>query len=451
MLIKDSNNKWYGGVAASRIFKKSKDIVKRRILKPGGDTLKNDWYMIGLVGIMLIFGLAFLSSSLSGREVGFYQKEFMEQFFFGIWVGVGTAFFLSRIDYHHLFRLTKPIMIISSGMLVFLFLFVGYSWITGTNLQSLITQLDTIGWLPIKPHMANGSLRWIEVSFLQNFQPSELAKFALLLYLAATLQKYQGEELSFARLKNFLWYFMVTMFLIVVQPDLGSVIIIALIILGAMWIANVPARILTSIAIVGAIGSTLLIGAYSYRMQRVNTFLDFYNDSSSACADNIASGSNFQVCQVRSAITGGGLLGKGYGNSNAKIRNSIPEINTDGILAVIGEEVGFVGTSLFLLLYILLFLRSLDIAMRAPDAGGKALASGIAFWILLQAFFNVAGITGLLPLKGVPLPFVSKGGTALVINLAIMGIILNISSQKLPKENTKQARVFSLKPKTTIF
>jgi cell division protein FtsW len=152
------------------------------------------------------------------------------------------------------------------------------------------------------------------------------------------------------------------------------------------------------------------------------------------------------VLEIQEAMASGGLFGVGYSRSDLKDR--IPESTTDGIIGVIGAEGGFFLVSLVIVLYLIIFLRGMKIASEAEDAGGKALAVGISVWIILQSFWNIAGMVGLFPLKGLPLPFISEGGTAMVINLMTIGILLNISTQKNPEVLTQQKLETKTKQKT---
>jgi cell division protein FtsW (lipid II flippase) len=274
-----------------------------------------------------------------------------------------------------------------------------------------------------------------------SFQPSELAKLSVLFYFAQTLQNLSVEKITWLKLKMPLYVLSVVLFLVYIQPDLGTSAIIFGIVMASMWLGKVPRKITGTIMAIGALLGILGVLAVSYRGARLQTFLDIYTNPEMACnSDNQETKDrNRQVCGIRSALKRGELWGKGYGSGIAKSNGSVPEINTDGILAVIGEETGFFGTVVFLSLYIVLFWKSLQISKNAPDIAGAVLAGGIGFWITSQAFLNVGGVSGILPLKGIPLPFVSEGGSALVLNMMSIGILLNISSQS-GQGNEKKAK-----------
>jgi cell division protein FtsW len=213
------------------------------------------------------------------------------------------------------------------------------------------------------------------------------------------------------------------------QPDMGTVLLIFGILAASMWSAQIPVKILVYLGVVVSILAVFLTLAASYRLNRVTAFLD--PDSATAT----------QIRGVQNAIRNGGFFGKGYGNSELKQQDgAIIEQSTDAIIGVIGEEIGFFGTTLFLSLYVVLLWRGMRAAKYAPDLGGQALATGITVWLVAQAFINVSGMVGLIPLDGVPLPFVSQGGTAIIINLLAVGILLNISAQAQKPKNKAERK-----------
>ena len=416
---------------------------KKNTNKPNPATKKAfryDWYLISLLVVLLVFGLVVLASSLSIQSQNTYQSEFLKQFFFGIWIGGGLCYLFMILPYQTLFKFRYFLMGITLISLSYLFLFIGYSFVSQSSLGANILAFNkTFSWLPFKPVFANQALRWININFLPTFQPSELAKLSILIFFAGSIGaldtinqttqswKTAKDIVHWKELKLPLITLGAIVSLVIFQPDLGNVLLMIGLIIGAMWITRVDLKILAGIVGIGIILSGIFIVNYSYRVNRINSFVDFATNSTVACIKD-SGGNNDQVCKVRSALTVGGLWGKGYGNSQSKA--SIPEVSSDAILGVIGEELGFVGVVFLLVLYLLLFNHSLKIADQTINIQGKFLASGIAFWLFLQVILNIAGITGLLPLKGAPLPFVSEGGTALVLNLLAMGILLNISSQR---------------------
>ena len=432
------------------LYKSSQNFITAAISKSKVDKLyKYDWLLVFLVFLIVISGLAFLSSALSAGGLLSYQSDFGKQFVFALFIGGGFSFFFARFDYHKWFNYTKYIYLGTLIPVLFLVAVIIANKLTGIPFASIS---KILGPIPFKPYESNGALRWISLGFT-NFQPAEIAKLSLLVYLCAWIEKkwqfhkenkLSGEikktipkkiELTIKDLARPFILISLVLGGILIQPDLGSIVISGIILIFALWTARVNPKILITSLVCGVIIFILSILSLSYRSNRVGTFLDFYTDPATACDGNKATKNNFQVCQIRNAISQGGLAGKGFGESDAKAENSIPEITTDAILAVIGEEVGYIGTLMFLSLYLLLFLRGMQVAWRAPDVGGRALGAGISIWILVQAIVYVAGVTGLLPLKGTPLPFVSEGGSAIVLNLMAMGILINISSQRISKQD----------------
>lgn len=403
-------------------------------------TSRYDWGLLVTVSVICILGIAFLASSLSIKSQQAYQQELAKQIGLGLGLGGIAAFIISRTDYHFFLKHAKLGLILNYILLGFLAIFAVYTNIltfgqnavqAAINKSAIIAQFS---FLPIKPYIANGAIRWIDFPFLPNFQPSEFAKLALLMYFSSFFWKFENKEMKLLNLKKPIYAFLISACLIIVQPDLGTVLIISAILAAAMWSAKIPVKILVYLGTIVVILGVVLTFATDYRKSRVTAFLD--PTSSNAT----------QIRGVQRAITNGGFFGKGYGNSELKQQPGILyEQTTDAIIAIIGEEMGFVGTLLFLSLYLVILLRGLEIARNAPDLGGQALATGISVWITGQAFINITGITGLTPLKGVPLPFVSEGGSSLLINLIAIGFLLNISSQSINHNSSKNLN--SLKPK----
>jgi cell division protein FtsW len=369
-----------------------------------------DWILLGIVVILSVLGLAFFASSLSTKGVEVFRSEFLHQLIFGVWMGGFLAYLMAKLDYHLLFKYKNYVLLSGLVMLVYIAVFLIFADMTGMSRLQLVR---SVSFLPIRPYIANNAVRWIATP-VSNFQPTELAKFTTLVYLSAFLNEIR-DDITWLSLKRPLYVFALTAGLIIIQPDLGSILLIFGILISAMWVGKVPVKILSTIGLVMLCFALFFAFFTQYRFARIQAF--FNQESASA----------FQVRQAKLAIQNGGWWGQGFGNSSYK--STIPEVSTDAILGMIGEEIGFILTLGFLGLYLLLFWRGLKIANQAPDVGGKVLATGISVWLVTQAFLNVAGITGLTPLKGLPLPFVSEGGSSLIINLMITGVLLNISSQ----------------------
>lgn len=297
---------------------------------------------------------------------------------------IGLGFF-AFFDYHRLAKLALPSFIASIGLLFLVF-------VPGFGIS------------------AYGAHRWLSLPGF-TVQPAELVKLTSILFLATLFQK--G-----ARTTPFLIIVgLISFVLAMLQRDLGSTVIFVLISAGIYFIAGAPLKYFLSlvpIVLVGLLGFILTSG---YRRQRVLAFLDPFSD---------LKGFTYHISQILIALGSGGLFGLGVGQSRQKF-SFIPEITTDSIFAIIGEEFGFVGAVTLIILLGIIIFRGLTIAVSADDQFGKLLAAGLTIWLGAQSVVNLAAMVALIPLTGVPLPFVSYGGSAILANLVAVGILLNIS------------------------
>lgn len=262
-----------------------------------------------------------------------------------------------------------------------------------------------------------GAQRWLNLGPL-SFQPSELVKLTLLLYLAAWLERRRLHDQSGATdLKTFLILMSVVGGLILLQPDMGTLMVLLLIALAVYFTAGAAYRHMGVIVGLGLLAVLLAIVVAPYRLQRFTTFLNPTADPQ---------GEGYHITQALIAVGSGGLGGLGLGHSRQKF-NYLPEASADSIFAIVGEELGFFVSVGLVVVYLALALRGFRIANAAPDGFGRSVAVGITVWLCGQAFLNIAALTGLLPLTGIPLPLVSYGGTSLVVLLFAVGILLNIS------------------------
>jgi cell division protein FtsW len=259
-----------------------------------------------------------------------------------------------------------------------------------------------------------GARRWVNFHFFL-LQPSEFVKLGLAIYLAAWFSsKEKGRFLAFLMLLG------LVVFLVMLQPDMGTAAIILSEALVVYFFSG--ANLLQfglMVPVVGVIG-IILIKLEPYRLARLTTFLN---------PNQSLSTSSYHVRQILIALGSGGLTGVGFGNSLQKYAY-LPENTTDSIFAIIGEELGFLGATVIILLFLVVVWRGFYIAVKAKDNFGKLLAGGITTFLAMQVLINLAAQTALLPLTGIPLPFISYGGSALIINLAAVGILMNISRQK---------------------
>ncbi len=262
----------------------------------------------------------------------------------------------------------------------------------------------------------NGARRWIEVG-PATFQPSELAKLAIAVWAAAYLCKRPAPR-TLKELWRPIWLLLgLFCLLILAEPDLGTAISLVVVLLAVLLISGTPVPTLaTGTGIAVALG-LVAIWFEPYRRARIFSFLDPWKDPQ---------GAGFQTVQAMIGLGSGGFLGVGLGHGVQKI-NYLPEAHTDMIFAVIGEELGLLGTTAVIAAYALFAYAGLRIALRCRDPFGKRLAAGLVALVCGQAVINLAAVLGLAPLTGIPLPFVSYGGSALVIELASVGVLLNIA------------------------
>ena len=278
--------------------------------------------------------------------------------------------------------------------------------------------------IPEIGHEVKGGRRWLRMGSL-SLQPAELLKVVLIIYVASYLERKQEVLASFFR--GLTPNFIVTgiyLFLVLLQPDFGTVVLIATTVLLMLYVGGGrPVHIFTSLIGVGIIGG-LLIASHTYRIRRMLAFLNPWDDPYD---------SGFQIIQSFIALGTGGWLGRGLGESLQK-RLFLPDAHTDFIFAIIGEELGFLWVCVLIILFVVFIWRGYWIAWNATDAFGKHLAFGATTILSLQIILNLFVVVGLLPTKGLPLPFISYGGTSLVVAMFLTGLLLNISGSLHSKE-----------------
>jgi cell division protein FtsW len=311
-----------------------------------------------------------------------------------VWVGLGlAAMWLARsIHYQRLRRLTIPLLLVAGALMI-------------------LVLVPGIG------RVAGGARRWIAVG-PASFQPVEIAKLALVLYLAhfATRRSLGVRDLRRGVLPPLAIAASLGT-LALLQPDMGSALVLGGIAIGALFLGGARLTHLAAAAALALPFVTAAVLAAPYRLQRVTAFLDPWRDPR---------GSGFHIIQSLLAFGSGGILGVGLGASRQKFFY-LPESHTDFIYAILGEELGLLGTLSLLVLFGLVAYRGLRIARAAPDRYGALLAAGITASITGQALLNMGVATGVLPVAGVPLPFVSSGGSSLAVTMVQVGVLLNIS------------------------
>lgn len=339
--------------------------------------------LLCLLGLLAVFDASqFQAFQEFGDKMYFIRQQLISAV-----IGFVCLIFFTFFDYHRLEKIALPFLLLSILLLILVF-------------------------IPGLGVLAGGAHRWLKIG---NFtiQPVEIIKLSTIIYLASVFQKKIPT-------KMFLLLFSVVAVIIgIFQKDLGSAIVYSLIAISLYYIAGAPIIHFLSIFFMGLIGIFFFIITAPYRVQRVLAFLDPFSD---------VQGYTYHIAQVLIAIGSGGILGLGIGQSRQKF-SYIPEVTTDSIFSIIGEEAGFIGCLVLIAIISLLIYRAFKIAENAPDKFGKFLAAGLVVWLGAQTIVNLAAMVSLLPLTGVPLPFISYGGSALIANIATVGILLNISRQ----------------------
>ena len=339
-------------------------------------------------GAVMVFSASSARSLLAGGGNGFYYLE--RTLVFGA-IGLVVMHFAAARGVA-VVRVMTPVILVCSMFLLVAVLLPG----VGTTV--------------------NGAQRWIGAGLLQ-FQPSELAKLALVLYGASLLSAEPKRAKTLNGLGPYLLVVGSSILLIAKEPDLGTAIVITFAVGCVLFLAGVKARTLAPVALVIGLIGLVVIGMHPYQQQRLTGFLHPSND---------ASGAGFQGKQATIAVGSGGIFGVGLGESVQKA-SYLPEAHTDMIAAVIGEELGLAGMFVLIGLFGMFGYAGMRAAHRARDRFSKLLAAGLTSLIMAQAALNLFAVLGLAPLTGVPLPFVSYGGTSLVLTLACAGLILNVA------------------------
>jgi cell division protein FtsW len=353
-----------------------------------------DYFLLAALCILLVFGLAMLSSASSGLGKQLFNNSYYyleHQLLFGLTIGLAGFLVGYFVPYYKFKNVAFILLLISMAALVLVF-----------------TPLGTA---------ASGSTRWLRFGPL-SFQPAELMKLTYILYLAAWLSNskkratdFQSGLLPFAIISG------VMAVLLILQPATSTVAILLGAGLVVYFVSGAPWKYILGILGIAAATVVLLIFVTPYRMARITGFLH--------PTQNLQ-GQNYQVNQSLIAIGSGGLWGVGYGQSATK-DSYLPTPIDDSIFAVVAEELGFIGAGCLVALFGIVTFRMFWLAKRTGDQFGRMILIGFGTVIALQAFVNMASISGIIPLTGVPLPFVSYGGTALAVFITMSGVALNVT------------------------
>jgi cell division protein FtsW len=371
-----------------------------------------DFLLLFLTFVLVCFGLAMVFSA-SSMTSAFYEKFNNDPWFFTkkqlMAVGIGTfgMLFCMNLHYTKLKKLVLPAFFVVVVLLV----------------------------LVIFTSKANGAASWFNVGKF-GIQPTEFAKLIVILYLASLISNKEEKFRNFKKgLLPALLIVGFVCFLIMLQPDFGSCMILLVCAAIVIMVGGSNLKhiffIGTGFVAIAAIGVALYLLKgninNNYRINRLTSFLDPFSDPQ---------GNGLQVVQSLYAFGHGGLTGAGFGQGIQKL-HYLPEAHTDFIFAIIGEELGFIGSALFILIFLIFLWRGILVAVRSPDMFGMLTGVGIMVMFALQAFINIGGVTNTIPLTGVTLPFISAGGSSMMVSLISMGILLSISREQTHKEDAK--------------
>jgi cell division protein FtsW len=349
--------------------------------------------LIAVVAVLNVIGVVMVlsaSSVVSLTSYGSAWHVFERQV---IWTALGAVAFYAgfRIDYRKWQQWAVPLVVIACC-------------------------LCTVVLLPNVGIMVGGSRRWLGLGWMR-FQPSELAKLAVLVFSADLLTRRRSQMGDWrAVLRPVLMVFVTLGALVYIEPDLDSTVVLGLITVSVLIAGGTRGRHLGALAAVGGGIAAIMAVAEPYRRQRVLTFLNPAGDSSNT---------GYQILQSLIAFGEGGLTGVGLGAGRAKW-HFLPNAHTDFVFSIIGEELGLIGCLVVLALFVAFATCGIAIALRATDRFGMLLAAGITVWVTAQAAINIGGVTGLMPVSGIPLPFVSFGGSSLVVTMLAAGILANV-------------------------
>ncbi|MDQ4070897.1 MAG: putative lipid II flippase FtsW [Actinomycetota bacterium] len=349
--------------------------------------------MLCAIGLMMVLSASSVEALRSyGGAWVFFQRQV-------VWVAIGTVVLLgaAMVDYRRWRRAVAPLLAVSAVLLVLVL-------VPGVGIT------------------AGGSSRWLGTDSLR-VQPSELAKLAVLLFAADLLAR-RAERVGewHMVMRPLLVTTGLVAGLVLLQPDMGTAMLMVLVVLVLLFVGGVPLLPMAGLGVVTSVFAVFLAKVEGYRWDRVSSFRDPFGDFSHT---------GYQVAQSLVALGTGHVGGVGLGASRAKW-GFLPNAHTDFIFAIVGEELGLVGTFLVVALFVTFAVLGVRTALRAPDRFGALLAGGVTAWVCGQAMVNMGAVTSLLPVTGVPLPFVSFGGSSLVVTMAATGILLNVARQARP-------------------
>ncbi len=366
---------------------------------PGAITLTVVTVLLMLLGLLMSFSASIVDAAQDGDAFGTFRRQITWAL-----LSIPVFFVATRIPRRYLRTLSWPMMLVAVVLLI-------------------LVVLPGVGVTRF------GATRWLGVGGFV-FQPSEVAKLALLLWLADVLERKRPPGGEIHTTEHLLIPAVPALVLVgglvMLQPDLGTAVLLALIVGGMLFVEGLRLRFLVSAVGLGAVTVAALVVIAPYRVARIRGWL---------YAEEYAQAEGFQLMQSWVALGSGGIFGVGLGSSRGKW-NFIPNPETDFVFAIIGEELGLVGASGLLVLFLALLLLGLHVAFNAAPGFDRTLAFTITVWVVGQAFVNVGTVIGLLPITGVTLPLVSAGGSSLLITMTALGLLINVA--RLPGDGAVQ-------------
>ncbi len=358
-------------------------------------TTSYDLTLVVVVLALTLLGIAMVYSASGMRALDALDDPRYFLLWQSVWAGLGLAGMLvaARVDYHRYRAVALPLLVLALVLLVVV----------------LVPGVGT---------RAGGAARWLRAGAV-GLQPAELGKLALVLYLAAWLAARRERIASGSVMVAFLAITALVTGLVFAEPDLGTAIVVAVIALAMYFVAGARLRVFGALALLAVVLGAAAAAAQPYRLQRILTFLDPWSDPR---------GAGFQTIQSLYGLALGGLFGEGLGAGREKF-GFLPAPYTDSIFAVLGDELGLAGTLAVIALFLVIAYRGVRIALRAPDATGALIATGLTTWLVFQAWVNMGVVASLVPMTGITLPFISYGGSSLCVGLIAVGILLNVGQQ----------------------
>jgi rod shape determining protein RodA len=357
---------------------------------------KVHWPLLALTLALAAYGVVMVASATQGFT---YGDALVRRHVIGIVIGAVLLAFAWAVDYKVWQHWTGPLLILVGVLLVAVL-------------------------LPVFGATSRGATSWLEVGGVRLFQPSEPVKLLLIVIMAAAVARFEGAIAAPRDAMTVVGYLIVPLALILVQPDLGTAAVFVAITLGMLTIGGMKGKYFVVALVVGVVLAAIVLQTPLLQDYQVNRLLVFIDPS----ADTQSAGYN--LAQSKIAVGSGGLTGKGLGSGTQSNLNFLPERHTDFIFSVLGEELGFAGASFLILLYLGFLMSALAIAASSKDLYGALVCTGLAGMWLFQVLVNIGMTVGIMPITGIPLPFMSFGSSSMVTNLAGVGMLQSVYARR---------------------